>query len=116
MPQSRIIFGILLLNIMLIGCAVNFSIPESLLAVGTPFVVKGTATLADDNGPCLIWIGQNNITYHLFQGPTVDNEIFDQIITPGVTSRLILTKRTDLEVACQMGTIVEVQDVLEIVE
>ena len=98
------------------SCSVSFSIPEGLLASGSPFVVSGTSTLVDNNGPCLVWIGENGITYHLFQGSTVENETFDRISTPGVTSRLLLSKRTDLEVSCLMGTIVEVEDVLEILE
>ncbi|UCD30046.1 MAG: hypothetical protein JSV03_06105 [Planctomycetota bacterium] len=116
MFRAIVITTILLTILYTPGCSVNFSVPETLLSVGTPFVVSGTATLADSNGPCLVWIDENNITYHLFQGQTVDNETFDRITTPGVTSRLLLSKRTDLEVTCLMGTIVEVQDVLEIVE
>ena len=89
---------------------------DSLLPVGTPFVVSGTAALVDSNGPCLVWLGENGITYHLFQDVRLPNETFDQITTPGVTSRLELAVRTDLQVACQVGSTAEVQDVLEIVE
>ncbi len=87
---------------------------DNLLPVGTPFVVQGTATVVDNDGACLVWIGENGVTYHLFQGPLLDNDLFDQITTPGVTSRLVLVTRSDLEVTCQMGTIVEVREVLEI--
>ncbi|MDD5171021.1 MAG: hypothetical protein PHN75_19550 [Syntrophales bacterium] len=111
-----IIICMLSASIFASGCSVNLSIPEGLLSSGSPFVISGTATLADNNGPCLIWIGENGIIYHLFQGLSVENETFDRITTPGVTSRLLLAERTDLEVTCLMGTIVEVQDVLEIVE
>ena len=52
----------------------------------------------------------------MFQSPALDNESFDRITTPGVTSRLEIATRDDLEVACLIGTVVEVQDVLEIVE
>lgn len=107
----------LLFTIAAGGC-ITVDIPEevSLLSAGSPFVVSGTAALIDNEGPCLVWIGENGITYHLFQDPLVDNETFDRITTPGVTSRLEIATRTDLELACQIGTIVEVQDVLEIVE
>jgi hypothetical protein len=98
-----------------LGCTVEVSLPNSLLPVGSSFVVKGTAAIVDSNGPCLAWIGQNGVTYHLFQDPSVDNETFDRITTPGVTSRLELRTRSDLEVSCQTGVIVEVVDVLEIV-
>ena len=97
------------------GC-IDLSIPiaPTLFPTGTSFVVKGTATLLDNDGPCLAWIGENGVTYHLFQDPRVTNEDFDRVTTPGVTSRLLLASRSDLIVTCQVGTIVEVQDVLEI--
>ena len=99
-----------------IGCSVNAQLlPDTFISTGTPFVVKGTATVLDNNGPCLAWIGENGITYHLFQTSSVDNATFDRITTPGVTSRLHLATRNDLEVACKVGTIVEVLSVLEVV-
>jgi len=112
--------ALLLLGPMLalgaIGCSINAQLlPDALVSTGTPFVVKGTATVLDNNGPCLAWIGENGITYHLFQTSSVDNATFDRITTPGVTSRLQLSTRTDLEVACKVGTIVEVLSVLEVV-
>ena len=98
------------------GCTINAQLlPDSLVSTGSPFVVKGTATVLDNNGPCLAWIGENGINYHLFQNPRVDNATFDRITTPGVTSRLQLATRNDLEIACQAGTIVEVLSVLEVV-
>jgi len=116
MCRVIIILSLLWVALFPMGCTVNFSAAETLLPIGSPFVVSGTASLIDHNGPCLIWNGNNGVTYHLFQGQTVDNESFDRITTPGVTSRLVLSKRADLEVACEIGTIVEVQDVLEIVD
>lgn len=103
---------------VIIGTArCNFN-PEdiSLSDRGTPFVVKGTAAVIDNEGPCLIWRGDNGETYHLFQDPTLENEAFDQIIDPGVTSHLVLVTRSDLTLDCQIGLIVEVRDVLEVVE
>ncbi|UCD28645.1 MAG: hypothetical protein JSV03_16440 [Planctomycetota bacterium] len=116
MIRVIIIICTLSASIFTSGCSVNLSVPEGLLTTGSPFVISGTSTLVDNNGPCLIWIGENGVTYHLFQGLTVENETFDRITTPGVTSRLLLAERSDLDVICLMGTIVEVQDVLEIVE
>lgn len=98
------------------GCVLDVPRASDLLPVGTPFVVKGTAAVVDNNGPCLVWYGNNGVTYHLFQDPSVDNQAFDRVTTPGVTSRLELAVRTDLEVACRMGTIAEVVDILEIEE
>jgi len=98
----------------LVGCTINAQLlPDSLITTGSSFVVKGTAVVLDNNGPCLAWIGENGITYHLFQNASVDNATFDHITTPGVTSRLQIATRSDLEVACQVGTIVEVISVLE---
>lgn len=78
--------------------------------------MSGTTEVIDNGGPCLVWQGQNGVTYHLFQSLLVSNEDFDTITTPGVTSRLLLLPREDLAVACQVGTIVEVEDILEIVQ
>ena len=99
------------------GC-VDLEFPEelALFDIATPFVVRGTAALVDNSGPCPVWIGENGVTYHLFQDPRLDNETYDWVTTPGITSRLVLSTRDDLELVCQFGTIVEVQDVLEIVE
>ena len=111
---------ILLLAVLAIspaGC-IDLSIPiaPTLFPTGTSFVVTGTAVLLDNDGPCLAWIGNNGVTYHLFQDARVANEDFDIVTTTGVTSRLLLASRADLIVTCQIGTIVEVQDVLEVVE
>jgi hypothetical protein len=114
--RGKVIICTLWALLLTSGCTINLSAPESLLPIGSAFVISGTASLADNNGPCLVWIAENGVTYHLFQSSTVENETFDRIATPGVTSRLLLAKRSDLEVNCLMGTIVEVQDVLEIVE
>ncbi len=86
------------------------------LPVGTPFVARGTTVVIEVAGePCRVWIAENGVTYHLFQDPLLSNEVFDQIMTPGTTARLVLTTRADLAVSCQVGTIVEVQESLEIV-
>ncbi len=100
-----------LLTLGLIGC---ISGGGSLISVGSPFVVKGTATVLQGDGPCPAWIGDNGVTYHLFQDPLLENEIFDRISEPGTTSRLVLVTRSDLVLSCAVGTIVEVQEVLEI--
>lgn len=97
---------------------ITVNLPEeiSLLPVETGFVLKGTSAVVDNGGPCLVWFGQNGLTYHLFQNPRVDNATFDRVVTPGVTSRLELAKRNDLHVTCELGSILEVQNVLEIEE
>ena len=64
--------------------------------------------MIDQDGPCLVWLGDNGETFHLFQDPRIANDDFDRVTTPGVASRLELSVRTDLFVACEVGTIVEV--------
>jgi hypothetical protein len=100
-----------------VGC-IQIRIPgeETLFVTGTPFVLSGTASVENQVGPCLIWTGENGITYHLFQGVDLPSADFDRVTTPGTTSRLELSTRADLEVSCEGGTIVEVERVLEIVE
>ena len=103
--------------VYLAGCIdLALNAPDTLLPIGTAFVVKGTTAVIDNGGPCLDWNAENGVTYHLFQDPRVENETFDRVTTPGVTSRLEIAIRNDLEIVCQIGPIVEVQDVLEIVD
>lgn len=99
--------------ILLAGCLSNQNV---LFVKGEPFIISGTAATVNRTGPCLVWYGENGFTYQLFQGARVANEDFDRVTTPGVTSRLEISTRSDLQVACQVGTIVEVQRVLEIVD
>ncbi len=98
------------------GCA-EIALPEnvSLINIGSPFVMKGSAVLLDDDGPCLAWLGDDGNTYHLIQVQTMENELFDELIAPGTRSRLVLAKRSDLTVACQVGIVAEVQNVLEVI-
>jgi hypothetical protein len=101
----------------LAGCSVNLDVlPEGLIATGSPFVVSGTSILLENQGPCPAWVADNGITYHLFQSSRVDNDLFDRITTAGVRSRLEIAVRTDLELTCRIGPIVEVRNVLEIVD
>ncbi len=111
---------LLLLTLLLTqpACEIQLTGAESLFPspTGTPFIIRGTADIIDNGGPCPIWRGDNGVTYHLFQNPLLDNETFDRITTQGTTSRLQLSTRNDLVVDCQVGTIVEVDAALEIVE
>jgi hypothetical protein len=95
---------------------ISIPIAPTLFPTGTSFVVRGTAAVVDQGGPCLVWFGENGVTYHLFQDPRVPNEDFDRVARPGTTSRLVLATRQDLTVTCEVGTIVEVQDILEVAE
>lgn len=95
---------------------VNVGIPglDNFFARGDSFVLRGTAAVVDQGGACRVWLGENGLTYHLFQGPALQNDEFDRVVTAGVTSRLQLAVRQDLQVDCQRGDIVEVERVLEI--
>jgi hypothetical protein len=109
----------LLLVLYAVGGCINVSLlgeGNSLFVTGESFILTGTATIQDNNGPQLVWIGENGFTYHLFQATQLDNDAFDRVTTPGTTSRLQLATRTDLQVVGQVGTVVEVQRVLEIDE
>ena len=118
MPDKRFWVFVFLVTFGVAGC-VTVDIPEqvTLFPTGRPFVISGTAAVEYVDGePCEVWVGDNGVTYHLFQDPRLDNETFDRITAPAVRSRLEIAGRSDLEVICQIGTIVEVQDVLEIAE
>jgi hypothetical protein len=104
-----------LLSFCLSGC-IELNAPETLLPIGTSFVVRGTAAIVDNGGPCLIWLADNGLAYYLYQDPSVDNDTFDRATTPGATSRLEIAVRNDLIAPCLVDVIVEVQDVLEIVD
>lgn len=98
------------------SCTIDIPNPLA-TAVGTPFIVKGTSTMRDvfGHGQCSVWVADTGILYHLFQGDTVSNADFDAVTVAGVTSRLRVAIRSDLEVACQQGQTVIVEDVLQII-
>ncbi len=96
------------------GCTFEIPGQDTLFVRGEPFVMRGTAATIDVEGPCRVWLGDNGITYHLFQSVRLSNEDFDRIVTPGVTSRLQIATRNDLKVDCQTGDIVEVERVLDV--
>lgn len=98
------------------GCPSLSDATSSLFVRGEPFVISGTAGVINNNGPCKVWYGDNGISYHLFQGARVLNEDFDRANVPGVRSRLEIATRNDLTLTCKVGTIVEVQRVLEVVD
>ena len=114
--RNWLLGSVVVVGLCLTGACIDFPEQVTLLPVGSPFIVQGTAAVVDRDGPCPVWVGENGITYHLFQATTLDSETFDQLVEPGTVSRLVIVTRTDIELACEFGTIVEVRDVLEIVE
>ena len=103
-----------LAGIIVPACTIQIPNP---LSTGSSFIVKGTFEVRQQfgYGDCPVWVAETGILYHLFQGTGVANADFDQITTPGVTSRLRIATRSDLVVACQIGTSVVVDEVLQIV-
>lgn len=114
--------GVLILTALTGACIdvapadVDIPVDLSLFGGDNSFVVRGTAAIADNNGPCPVWFGDNGVAYHLFQSPRLDNDVFDRVTTEGTTSRLVLSLRSDLELDCAFGRTAQVIDVLEIVE
>jgi hypothetical protein len=106
-----------LLPIGLAGCIdFDLNMLDSLFPQGTEYVVGGTSAVIDgDSGPCRVWFGDDGLTYYLFQNKGLENDLFDQVIAPGATARLVISTRSDLDAPCGVDAIVEVQDVLEIV-
>jgi hypothetical protein len=111
--QWRMVALVLLAAVGLAGCGATVT---SFLTRGSPFITKGTAETRNvfAVGSCPAWVDTSGAVYQLFQGENVSNADFDQVTTPGVTSRLELTMRDDLVVGCQVGTKVVVDRVLEI--
>lgn len=101
-------------SVQLFGC-IDLG-ADSLLPVGTPFVVRGTMTVSGQGGACLVWEAENGQSYFLYQDSLLDNNVFDRVTTPGVTSRLVGATRSDLPSACTVDAVLQVTEVLEIVE
>ncbi|MBK9129155.1 MAG: hypothetical protein IPM13_15335 [Phycisphaerales bacterium] len=105
-------------SLALLASCISVDIPGqgTLFVRGEPFIVQGVAAVQNRGGPCRVWIGDNGLTYELYQGLRLTNEEFDRIVQPGARSRLELATRSDLTTACGLGTVVEVQRVLEIID
>ena len=99
------------------ACGSLEDLTGSVLVRGEPFVISGTFAIIDVEGRnCPVWYGDNGRSYHLFQSPRVPNDDFDRATVPGIRSRLEIAPRSDLFLDCAVGTIVEVQRVLEVVD
>lgn len=106
---------------MLLSTGCTFTLPDipipGIEAPGAaPFLLTGTfrTILTEDAPPCRVWEGDNSITYHLFQNPDLNSDLFDQATSEGARSRLLIQLRGDLEVGCDMGPIAEVLEVREV--
>lgn len=81
------------------------------------FIVTGVMEEVDlDRPQCSRFQGDNGVTYHLFQGPRLANDEFDQLFEEGAQVRLEIEIRDDLELLpCLAGETVEVIEVLEFI-
>jgi hypothetical protein len=87
---------------------------ESLFPAAS-FIVGGTMEV-DSRGPqCSLFHADNGRDYHLFQGPRLTNDEYDQLFEDGSRSRLEIQVRGDLKLNCRRGTVVEVVEVLEFI-
>ena len=71
-------------------------------------------SLGGPNGDCLVWQADNGQSYYLYQNALLENNSFDRINTPGVTSRLVIAIRNDLPAGCRADNVAEVNQVLEV--
>lgn len=85
---------------------------ETFIQQGT-FELRQTGFLSE--ATCPVWVDDTGLAYHLFQGAMITSAQFDQITTPGTTSRLQLQFNNSLQVGCLTDSpIVEVVGVLEV--
>lgn len=116
-PRLGWVVAVLSVASVTTGCGDLSAATDSFFVRGEPFVISGSFALVETaDGTCPVWFGDNGATYHLFQAARVPNEDFDAATTPGARSRLEIAPRNDLFLACEVGIIVEVQRVLEVVD
>lgn len=114
---GRLVLLIAVLGVSLVaGTSCSIALPDFNLPTG-PFLLKGTFMQIDRFGqpPCFAFEGDNGIFYHLFQDVNLDDDLFDMATTVSVRSRLLLEIRSDLQVTCELGPVVEVLEVREII-
>jgi hypothetical protein len=79
------------------------------------FITGGTMEV-DPRGPeCSLFHADNGLDYHLFQGPRLTNDEYDQLFENGARARLEIQVRGDLELRCGFGRNAEVVEVLEFI-
>ena len=81
------------------------------------FIISGVMQEVDRDRPqCSQFLGDNGVIYHLFQGPRLTNDEFDELQEEGARVRLEIEIRDDLELlTCAVGKTVEVIEVLEFI-
>jgi len=93
--------SIFIFLLMVSGC-VDIQLPDVSLIGDGPIVLPGTMSDSADSG-CPLWIADNGLRFILFQDARISNADFDAITTPGTSSRLSLSGRTDLGEPCVPG-------------
>ncbi len=79
------------------------------------FIISGTVELDAGEPLCSRFQADNGLTYHLFQGPRLTNDEYDQLFEDGARARLEIEIRDDLVLECEEGELVEVVEVLEFI-
>jgi hypothetical protein len=79
------------------------------------FIIAGVMDLDPQQPLCSRFVADNGVVYHLFQGPRLSNDEYDQLFEEGARLRLEIQIRDDLVLLCQEGELVEVVEVLEFV-
>jgi len=94
---------------------VNIPSGEGLFPAAS-FIVGGVMKLDRQRPLCSEFRGDNGVVYHLFQGPRLTNDEYDQLFEDGSRARLEIQVRGDLDlVGCGLGTNVEIVEVLEFI-
>ena len=104
--------------VCLAAACINVDIPSGGSLFPAPsFILSGVMRDVDVNRPqCSKFQGDNGVTYHLYQGPRLTNDEFDQLFEEGARVRLEIEIRDDLELfPCLAGKTVEVIEVLEFI-
>lgn len=84
-------------------------------ALTGPYIVGGVMEVDAETRPCSLFREDSGVTYLLFQGTRMTNEDFDTLFQDGAWVRLEINRRNGLLTNCGGGTIVEVQEVLELI-
>ncbi len=96
------------------GC---IDLPEDSIqaALEGPYIVGGVMQVNAETRPCSLFLEDSGVPYLLFQGTSMTNEDFDSLFQDGARMRLEINRRSSLLTACEGGTIVEVQEILELI-
>jgi len=100
-----------------VSSCIDLNIPEGEGLFPEPsFIISGVMELDAEQQLCSRFRADNGLIYHLYQGPRLTNDEYDQLFQEGARARLEIEIRKDLElVPCRRGATVEVLEVLEFI-